>query len=505
MRDIGGWDIRVDLDGLIAGGFAGGGVVDGPDDPVKRAREAQWMSNRPFSTDRPLDINEHNRVKKATATAKRIQDEKQAKFDATHGRGISSVPVEGGLEDVSYLMMLPFLAANAPIVETAKSVGPVAKQALDFTMKPFSMAANAQGLGTIGTGLQQTAPLWANLADDALMGAYTYGAGKDMENTVDESGGIMEAIKQHPVRMGLDAMMMMPYAGSFMKSVNDIKEIKTLRNNRIKQKKGKNDYDVIEQFIPGQSDIGREIKDWEPDIIKFVEEDVDPRVRNMYLDDLRLYEPSIHKEDYPIAKIIRTKEDIDVGGWANRREPDIKIVENNLDKFNGGIDEIYIHEMAHKGQYKRGKLSDNNGQLNPYDENIRDLFNGHGYTDRAVRFLERAYQFTDDYLKNSTNKSFGINPILEKGASNREMRYYISKQNNLATGKELDEIIDNISDEELMLILNGTNGYTRNFAEKILENVKNGESLSANMQRIRSALKYVPSIAIPLLANYKNK
>lgn len=35
MRNIGGWDIRVDLDGMIAGGFAGGGVVDG-DGPIGR-------------------------------------------------------------------------------------------------------------------------------------------------------------------------------------------------------------------------------------------------------------------------------------------------------------------------------------------------------------------------------------------------------------------------------------------------------------------------------------
>lgn len=49
MRDIGGWDIRVDLDGLMAGGFAGGGVVDGPEDPVNKAREARWMANRPFA------------------------------------------------------------------------------------------------------------------------------------------------------------------------------------------------------------------------------------------------------------------------------------------------------------------------------------------------------------------------------------------------------------------------------------------------------------------------
>lgn len=106
-----------------------------------------------------------------------------------------------------------------------------------------------------------------------------------------------------------------------------------------------------------------------------------------------------------------------------------------------------------------------------------------GYTKEEDNILKEAYTFSNEYLK----KHPGLAQRAEKSATNNEVRRAIAMKYNTKSAKELDSIIDKISDEELMSMYD--NSYGIDFKK----------SFKPGLKPQRRALKSVASI-VPLLA-----
>lgn len=108
--------------------------------------------------------------------------------------------------------------------------------------------------------------------------------------------------------------------------------------------------------------------------------------------------------------------------------------------------------------------------------------------------MDDAYEFTEDFGKN-------IHKTLEKGATNREMRYNLWLKNNKPNVDELNNIIDGMSDDDIIYMLTQTNAYSRNVHKNLLEKGKDKKDVAAS---IRTALKTVPVLGTPIILNSTN-
>lgn len=107
--------------------------------------------------------------------------------------------------------------------------------------------------------------------------------------------------------------------------------------------------------------------------------------------------------------------------------------------------------------------------------------------------LDDGYEFTDNIGN--------IHSTLEKGATNREMRYNIWLKNNKPNVGELDNIIDEMSDDDIIYMLTQTNSYSRDVHKNLLEKGKDRKDVAAS---IRTALKTVPILSTPMILNFEN-
>lgn len=121
------------------------------------------------------------------------------------------------------------------------------------------------------------------------------------------------------------------------------------------------------------------------------------------------------------------------------------------------------------------------------------------YKRSAQTLLDNAYTFTEDYLQKHP-----IHETLEKGATNREMRYAIWKAAGKPNPDKLDEIIDNMSDDDIIYQLTQTNGYSKDWHRNILEQGMDRKKVA---DAIRKSLKYVPAIipAVGVATNITNE
>lgn len=126
------------------------------------------------------------------------------------------------------------------------------------------------------------------------------------------------------------------------------------------------------------------------------------------------------------------------------------------------------------------------------------------YTPKEQVALDEAYSFTDEVLENAD-----ISFLAEKAATNREVRALISHKYGDVTGKELDDIIDNMSNGEIAEILDDVNGYGRDFMDRMRDEVKNLSKVERKeynkdkFNKIRHSLKYVGAVSpILMYANY---
>lgn len=261
----------------------------------------------------------------------------------------------------------------------------------------------------------------------------------------------------------------------------------------------------------------------------FMREDVAPRLKNAIADEGRFADP--HEEaiinvtpdfsSYEIGKnptdwiddmqVIITEPDPKHGGFADFDKGVINLPISSLQKTHiMPLDEIIVHELEH---LQRNKLKDFGVDVNAmerginYDKNniqsgfITDI-NGINkdklnpdnltYTPEETNILDNAYRFSNDYLLKNN-----ITPILEKGATNRELRYKLSELYN-AVGENLNKIIDNLPGEDILNILDKLNGYGENFIDTFLQLPK--ERKYEIINNIKKSLKYVGATGLGIEA-----
>lgn len=252
----------------------------------------------------------------------------------------------------------------------------------------------------------------------------------------------------------------------------------------------------------------------------FMREDVAPRLRNAIADEGRFMgpqeeaivnvtpdpyntyigkDPTDWVDDIPV---IIKEPDPKYGGFADFNEGVIKLPISSLQKtYTMPLDDIIIHELEH---LQRNKLKDFGVDINAmerginYDKNniqsgfITDINginkdklnpNNLTYTPEETNILDNAYRFSDDYLLKNN-----MTPILEKGATNRELRYKLSELYN-AVGENLNKVIDNLPGEDILNILGKLNGYGENFIDTFLQLPK--ERKYEIINNIKKSLKYV--------------
>ena len=261
----------------------------------------------------------------------------------------------------------------------------------------------------------------------------------------------------------------------------------------------------------------------------FMREDVAPRLKNAISDEGRFIDP--HEKSiiditpdfssnkigkYPTdwvddIRVIIKEPDPKHGGFANLNEGTIEIPISSFQKTHiMPLDDIIVHELEHLQRYK---LKDFGVDVNAikrginYDKNniqsrlvtdingiYKDKLNPDNltYTPEETNILDNAYRFSNDYLLKNN-----ITPILEKGATNRELRYKLSELYN-AVGENLNKIIDNLPGEDILNILDKLNGYGENFIDTFLQLPK--ERKYEIINNIKKSLKYVGATGLGIEA-----
>ena len=221
------------------------------------------------------------------------------------------------------------------------------------------------------------------------------------------------------------------------------------------------------------------------------------RAKQFYNDDVKWRMQQLYPTDYVIPKQFKSSiEDTnpyegtrifnfkyntdDIGG--NAYEGNL-ITINPETKFGQEmLDDLLVHEGEH---IQRGKIR----QLIEEDESVKPLFKsvsnqdkkeyrdltaimqyngntfnyGLPYFKQEAEKLDYGFRFDDEYLKNHD-----IYPLAEKGASARQLRYKISKDNNIVQ-QDLNDYIQNLSPEELITTMHNQSGYFNSFIKHLGE------------------------------------
>lgn len=336
--------------------------------------------------------------------------------------------------------------------------------------------------------------------------------------------------KKHPIISGIGNMIA---DGIIVNNIN--KGLNILNKNNIKEFNPTQTTARLRQdsgnFEVGQTiDLKQLLSEEGLNKVKnFMREDVAPRLKNAIADEGRF--PDLHEDaiidikpdlfnnqigKYPTdwvddTPVIITEPDPNYGGFADFNEGVIKLPISSLQKTNKmPLDEIIVHELEH---LQRNKLKDFGVDVNAmerginYDKNniqsgfITDINginkdklnpNNLTYTPEETNILDNAYRFSDDYLLKNN-----ITPILEKGATNRELRYKLSELYN-AVGENLNKIIDNLPGEDILNILDKLNGYGENFIDTFLQLPK--ERKYEIINNIKKSLKYVGATGLGIEA-----
>lgn len=167
----------------------------------------------------------------------------------------------------------------------------------------------------------------------------------------------------------------------------------------------------------------------------------------------------------------------DMLSFVSREKPKYIFARKSQLKNPDKAGQIIVHEGNHSQTgLLRKFIKRRENDLN-YDINTTE-FGGYAADDA----LNKAYNFSDEAYKKVNS------PIDEKAATNREIRFDLFKRTG-KTGNELDEVIDNLSEQDLKNLLSNQKSYYR---RQFLKNFK-----SDTADYMRKALKIVPA-ALPI-------
>ena len=339
-----------------------------------------------------------------------------------------------------------------------------------------------------------------------------------------------EYAKEHPIISGVGNMIA---DGIILNNIN--KGINVFNKNNVKEFTPTQTTAILRKnsgnFEVGQTVTLKQLLSEEGlnKVKNFMREDVAPRLRSAISDEGRFidtqeraiidvtpdfYNSSIDKyptdwiDDIPV---IITEPDPKHGGFADLNRGLIELPISSLQKTHiMPLDDIIIHELEHLQRYKLKDFIPNSSlyrRMSNYDTNniqtgitidngnitINKLDPGNlTYTPEETNILDNAYRFSDDYLLKNN-----ITPILEKGATNRELRYKLSEMYH-AKGEELNKIINTMHYGNLINILGSINGYGQNFVNWF--NNLSLEKQDEIISNIRKSLQYVGSAGLGIEA-----
>lgn len=302
------------------------------------------------------------------------------------------------------------------------------------------------------------------------------------------------------------------YAGKSLKNIykaiNNKKQL-YLPNTTVQRRRTLGDYEVGQQLTLNQILSDKEIKS-----IRNFNKDIDKRLRNSLSDEGYLMnneEKKISKDNViDDIKYYIAPPDYKNAAAFSDSDGNIGFPINMFNSTRLKNNNILAHELEHSQRMflrdaaETSRIRDRHVNNNITQKSINPIYQ-YGelatYTPKEAKLLDDAYSFTDEFLQHKDNKN--LSPLLEKGATNREMRYRISSRNGDIIGKELDDYIDNMSDDHIMYILAGdeANGYGQNFYNKIEQQFNKLDDdgykrfKKEKAKQIKEALKYVPAIA----------
>lgn len=265
--------------------------------------------------------------------------------------------------------------------------------------------------------------------------------------------------------------------------------------------------DVAPRLKNAMSDEARYITPEEKELID-LEPSINTIFNNIYKNGESTYAKDIKDwvENTPVSIIAPSDK---YRGFADLEKNIIKIPINEIKNINT-LDQTIVHELEHLQRSKLQDFISSNTTLermiNYDNNNIQSRIgkNENGiyidrinrgnltYTPEETNILDNAYRFSDDYLLKNN-----LTPILEKGATNRELRYKLSEMYH-AKGEELNKIINTMHYGNLINILGSINGYGRNFVNWF--NNLSLEKQDEIISNIRKSLQYVGSAGLGIAA-----
>lgn len=265
--------------------------------------------------------------------------------------------------------------------------------------------------------------------------------------------------------------------------------------------------DVAPRLKNAMSDEARYITPEEKELID-LEPSINTIFNNIYKNGESTYAKDIKDwvENTPVSIIEPSDK---YRGFADLEKNIIKIPINEIKNINT-LDQTIVHELEHLQRSKLQDFISSNTTLermiNYDNNNIQSRIgkNENGiyidrinrgnltYTPEETNILDNAYRFSDDYLLKNN-----LTPILEKGATNRELRYKLSEMYH-AKGEELNKIINTMHYGNLINILGSINGYGRNFVNWF--NNLSLEKQDEIISNIRKSLQYVGSAGLGIAA-----
>lgn len=323
--------------------------------------------------------------------------------------------------------------------------------------------------------------------------------------------GTLSLSKAKPINITDDVVTASPKLAATSSKGNYFTSLKNTVNNFI----GKyiNDKPYINSEVEPHKILGKKRV---RRINSFMKNDVAPRIRQ------RLNEEGVNitddMEDIINMKVPNIYVTKDNNGLAfSPFGKSIEFSESALrNESKNSLEHTMIHEMEHKqrelltdiikknesrtidlgngrtikdkGETLNKRLATNTGQ----EGKVYYVENSTSYSPTENTALNEGYIFSDEALNNI------IYPTLEKGATNRTLRYDIARElkrqfNRNIYGDELNSFIDKLSKQDISDILTiGNDAYMYDFGRQLSKG-------NLSIDKIKHSLKYVPAIISTLM------
>ena len=140
--------------------------------------------------------------------------------------------------------------------------------------------------------------------------------------------------------------------------------------------------------------------------------------------------------------------------------------------------EALLQDVLHEGEHIR------RGLLKEWFDN-KEIKNFNGFTEKEANLLGKAYPISKKAFEGINNDYNDL--ILETGAINSELRRLVSRDKNVVT-TQLDDVIENLSNEEILNYLEEIDKYTQ---KEVSKTIKESGKIDEYIKKIKQAMKEI--------------